>query len=263
MNWLASALHEAEALLGVGVTEFVRYAAFAGLSWICFYGLFRRRWLHRKIIERFPRWRDIGREIALSLMTCVIYAIVGLLSWQAIHHHWTFYYHRLDRYGMTWFWASIVLTIFLHDAYFYWTHRLMHHPRLYRYLHKAHHVSTNPTPWAAYAFDPGEAFIQASVFPLIIFLYPIHPLAFLIFMVWQISFNVLGHAGFEIFPSWFLKSWPGKFLNTPTNHAMHHQYFRGNYGLYFNLWDRWMGTNHALYEERFEEVTKRQRQSAA
>ena len=110
---------------------------------------------------------------------------------------------------------------------------------------------------------PGEAFIQASVFPLIIFLYPIHPLAFLIFMVWQISFNVLGHAGFEIFPSWFLKSWPGKFLNTPTNHAMHHQYFRGNYGLYFNLWDRWMGTNHALYEERFEEVTKRQRQSAA
>lgn len=263
MNTLVAAYHEGQALLGVGMSEFTRYAIFAGVVWIFFYGLFRRRWLHRKIIESFPRWRDIRREIALSFMTCVIYAIVGLLTWVAISHHWTFYYHRLAQYGTVWFWASIVLTIILHDAYFYWTHRLMHHRRLFRFFHKTHHVSTNPTPWAAYAFGPGEAFVQAGIFPLVVFLYPIHPLAFLVFTLWQVAFNVMGHAGFEIFPSWFLKSWPGKFLNTPTNHAMHHEYFRGNYGLYFNVWDRWMGTNHAQYEKRFEEVTKRPRRSAA
>jgi Delta7-sterol 5-desaturase len=148
-----------------------------------------------------------------------------------------------------------VLTIFLHDAYFYWTHRLMHARRLFPIMHRAHHRSTNPTPWAAYAFHPLEAFVHAGIFPLVIFLYPIHPGAFAIFMIVQIGFNVLGHTGFEIYPHWFLKSWLGKFFNTPTNHSMHHQYFTGNYGLYFNLWDRFMGTNHRDYEERFLQVT--------
>ena len=32
---------------------------------------------------------------------------------------------------------------------------------------------------------------------------------------------------------------------------------RGNYGLYFNVWDRLMGTNHDAYEARFREVTSR------
>jgi sterol desaturase/sphingolipid hydroxylase (fatty acid hydroxylase superfamily) len=38
---------------------------------------------------------------------------------------------------------------------------------------------------------------------------------------------------------------------------MHHETLRGNYGLYFNIWDRLMGTNHAQYEARFREVTTR------
>ena len=137
----------------------------------------------------------------------------------------------------------------------------MHRPRLYPILHRAHHRSTNPTPWAAYAFDPLEAFVQAGIIPLVLFLYPIHPLAFFIFMSWQITFNVLGHTGFEIFPRWFLDSWLGKFMNTPTNHVMHHQYFTSNFGLYFNLWDRLMKTNHDNYETRFREVTSHPKHS--
>ena len=49
----------------------------------------------------------------------------------------------------------------------------------------------------------------------------------------------------------------GKFFSTPTNHIQHHDSFKGNYGLYFNFWDRWMGTNHPDYEKRFREVTSR------
>ncbi len=36
---------------------------------------------------------------------------------------------------------------------------------------------------------------------------------------------------------------------------MHHQHIRMNYGLYFNFWDRLMGTNHPQYEARFTELT--------
>ena len=54
-----------------------------------------------------------------------------------------------------------------------------------------------------------------------------------------------------------MNSWLRRILNTPTNHIMHHEKLRGNYGLYFNIWDRLMGTNHEDYEKRFHEVTSR------
>jgi hypothetical protein len=38
---------------------------------------------------------------------------------------------------------------------------------------------------------------------------------------------------------------------------MHHQYFKGNYGLYFTVWDRLMGTMNKNYDKVFEEVTSR------
>jgi sterol desaturase/sphingolipid hydroxylase (fatty acid hydroxylase superfamily) len=35
---------------------------------------------------------------------------------------------------------------------------------------------------------------------------------------------------------------------------MHHQYFKGNYGLYFLFWDRIMGTLREDYDARFDAV---------
>ena len=99
--------------------------------------------------------------------------------------------------------------------------------------------------------------MQALIFPILMLVLPMHPFAFAAFMVWQIVFNVAGHTGYEFYPRWFLDTWFGKIINTPTNHAMHHEKMRGNYGLYFNVWDRLMGTNHADYERRFREVTSR------
>ncbi|MDZ4287696.1 MAG: sterol desaturase family protein, partial [Prosthecobacter sp.] len=91
---------------------------------------------------------------------------------------------------------------------------------------------------------------------------PMHPYAFGLFMIWQIVYNIAGHSGYEFHPSWIMKT-PLRFLaNTPTNHIMHHETLRGNYGLYFNIWDRLMGTNHANYEKRFHEVTTRPRGDA-
>ncbi len=190
-------------------------------------------------------------------MTLTIYGLVGTATLWASWRGWTQLYLDLHAHSAAWFWSSVALTIVLHDAYFYWTHRLMHHPRLFPWFHRGHHLSMNPSPWATYAFDPFEAVVQAGIFPLAVCLYPMHPVAFLLFMVWQITFNVIGHTGYEIWPRWLMDSWLGKLTNTPTNHVMHHQFFKGNYGLYFNVWDRLMGTNHERYEEQFREVTSR------
>ena len=99
--------------------------------------------------------------------------------------------------------------------------------------------------------------VQAGIAPLVIFTLPLHPLAFSIFMLWQISFNVLGHCGYELYPRWFLRSPLGRFINTTTHHAQHHETNRANFSLYFNHWDRLLGTNHHRYPERFEQVVGR------
>ena len=242
----------------IAVADGTKYLLFAGVGWLLGYVLFRRYWARRKIVAEFPKRADILREIRYSFLTVVIYGLVGTATFWAVRRGWTQLYWQLDAHSTTWFCASIGITIFLHDAYFYWTHRLIHHRTLFRWFHRTHHRSHNPSPWAAYAFDPLEAFVQAGIFPLTLILYPIHPAAFGLFMLWQIFFNVLGHTGYEIYPRWLMDGWLGKFLNTPTNHVMHHEFQRGNYGLYFNFWDRCMGTNHERYEERFREVTSRQ-----
>ncbi|MDR3636023.1 MAG: sterol desaturase family protein [Isosphaeraceae bacterium] len=237
---------------------FVWYAALAGIVWLCFYALFRRRAQARKINPRPPGRGQVPFEIRQSLLSLLAF---GLTSGATVFIRWgglrTRLYQPIDRHGWEWFAASIVLCIVIHDAYFYWTHRLMHHPRLFRRVHRTHHLSGNPTPWAAYSFSIPEAFVQAGIGPLLVYTVPMHYSAFLFFMTWQIAFNVFGHSGYEIFPRWFLGTWAGKFLNTPTHHALHHEKVVANFGLYFNVWDRLCGTNHPDYEGRFAAVTTR------
>jgi Delta7-sterol 5-desaturase len=249
-----------EVTAGTAVGLGMRYAMMAGLAWLLAYVWLKQRWLHRKIVMRFPASTEVRREMLYSALSVVIFTVVAAGTIAAANQGWNQIYWRVSDYGWAWFWGSIVCTIFLHDAYFYWTHRLMHHPRLFPYFHRVHHLSHNPSPWAAYAFDPLEAFVQAGIFPLAALVMPIHPIAFAIFMGWQITNNVLGHTGFEFYPRRLMTSPIRYFLNTPTNHAMHHEKMRGNYGLYFNFWDRLMHTNHSDYERRFLEVTNRSRQ---
>ncbi len=233
----------------------LRYLLTAGLAWFLAYRLFPRRWFHRKIIARLPASSEVRREMWYSLSSVIIFGMVGAGTMLAARAGWTQMYWRISTHGWMWFWLSILCAIVLHDTYFYWTHRLMHHRRLFRFFHRVHHLSHNPTPWAAYSFSPAEAVVEAGIFPLAVIVMPMHPFAFMLFMGWQLTYNVFGHTGYEVFPRWLMDTWPGKVLNTPTNHTMHHEFVRGNYGLYFNVWDRLMGTNHEQYEARFRAVT--------
>jgi sterol desaturase/sphingolipid hydroxylase (fatty acid hydroxylase superfamily) len=233
----------------------VWYAAAAGALWVLFYVLLRRVVGHRKVVPRPPGAGQISREVATSVRSIAVFGLVTAAVVFAQQCGYTRLYRRVDDHGWAWFAGSIAAAVVLHDAYFYWSHRLLHHPRVFRLVHRAHHTSTNPTPWAAYSFSLPEALVQAGIGPLLVFTLPMHGAAFAAFMAWQIGFNVLGHCGYEIFPRWFLRTWAGKVLNTPTHHTLHHEKVRGNYGLYFNVWDRLLGTNHPDYEARFERAT--------
>jgi lathosterol oxidase len=231
------------------------YAIAAGFTYVLLHILLARWLAKRRIAPQPPRISQMTWEVLYSLRSACVYGIVGGLMAFAVRSRWTKMYWRIEDYGAVWFYVSIAVTILIHDAYFYWTHRIMHHPWLFRFFHRTHHLSTNPSPWAAYAFSVPEAFVQAGIAPLVLFTIPLHPAAFGIFMTWQIAFNVMGHCGFEFYPKWFMRSGLGVILNTPTHHAQHHETNRANFSLYFNHWDRLMGTNHARYAERFAETT--------
>ncbi|WP_298256153.1 sterol desaturase family protein [Bradyrhizobium sp.] len=204
----------------------------------------------RKIQARWATTADIRREILASLRTGVIFSLNGAaIVYGAIHGVFTIYMD-FDKAGIGYLAVSLAGIIVAHDAYFYWTHRLMHQPRLYPYFHRTHHRSVTPTPFAAYAFDIPEAMLMATFTPLWLWFVPMHALGLFLFMAFMIVRNVMGHAGVELMPRSLADSrWFG-WINATTHHDLHHATFHHNYGLYFTWWDRMMGTEHPAYREK-------------
>jgi lathosterol oxidase len=237
------------------VVIFMRYALIALLGYLIFYVIRRNAWQYKRIQSRFPAANDYAREIGYSLLTAVIFTIVGYITFMTPVVEFTQVYRSIDIYGIPYFIVSIVLLLVLHDTYFYWTHRAMHHPAVFKWVHHTHHKSTNPSPWAAMAFHPLEAAVEALYVTVANMILPLHPLATFIFLLIMMTYNVYGHLGYELYPRGFSRSVIGRWINTSVNHNQHHQYFRGNYGLYFLWWDRWMRTLRSDYDEAFRKAT--------
>lgn len=235
-----------------------RYLLFAGLVFLIAYVLFKPRIRHLKIQARFPATKDYIREIGYSLLTIALFSFVPLLLIKNDSvRPYTTYYTDIHQHGMFYFWMAFPLMLVIHDTYFYWAHRLMHHPALFRIFHLVHHKSVNPSPWAAYAFHPLEALVEVGVVVIFLFTIPIHQFHLPFFFLFMIIYNVYGHCGWELYPKGFSTHWLGKWINTSVNHNQHHQFFKGNYGLYFLFWDRVMGTLRDDYDSQFDEVKAR------
>lgn len=237
--------------------DLFRYLIPASLAFVIFWVIARKRLQHLFIQKVFPKSSQLWKEFAYSMSTVVIFSLVGVGIYTAKQNGYTLIYDDINEYGIGYMIMSFVIMVVYHDFYFYWTHRLMHHKALFKYVHRVHHESTNPSPWAAYSFHPWEALIQALVLPIALFILPLHSLTVFIFLLYMIVRNVIGHLGFEILPKGFTKNKWMNWNTAITHHSMHHQHFNGNYGLYFSWWDRLMKTEHEKYHEAFEEVKSR------
>ena len=243
------------------IMDFLRYFIPASAAFLIFWILLKNTLRHRFIQSNWPKVSRLWFEFRYSLSTVLIFATIGTCVHLANKNGLFHIYHDFHEYGWVYFFISPIIMLAFHDTYFYWTHRWMHHPRIYKYVHKVHHMSTNPSPWAAYSFHPFEAIVQALVLPIMMIFMPVHGLVLFIFLTYMILRNVHGHLGYELFPKGFIRN---KWINwhtTTTHHNMHHQYFNCNYGLYFMWWDKWMNTHDKKYEEHFQKVTSRKKSS--
>jgi Delta7-sterol 5-desaturase len=199
---------------------------------------------------------QIRREIFWSLASAAIYGLpAGIVAWGWDRLGWTALYTDAQSYPLWYLPLSVLLYLFAHDSWFYWTHRLMHRPWWFKTAHAVHHQSRPPTAWAAMAFHPWEAITGAVVIPALVFLIPIHVAALGLVLTIMTVMGITNHMGWEMFPRTLVHGRFGKGLITATHHQQHHDVYRGNYGLYFRFWDKICGTDLGLGRFSRDELT--------
>lgn len=237
-------------------------ALFLGLNYLIFaYGgyWFFYRFLgpeiqHRKILEKDASASQMKSEKWRSFMTQVIYLMLGICLYGMYKMGWTRIYIQWDERGIFYFFISFFIVHQIHDAYFYWTHRLMHEWKPLKKYHWVHHESTPPTPYSALSFHPVEAFIHGLFWIIIAFIVPVSAFWLFGFYTFMFYINMWGHTSFEFWHRDLTTHPILKALNTPTHHNLHHKYHQANYSIYYNFWDKVCGTNHPEYEAHYKAV---------
>jgi Delta7-sterol 5-desaturase len=236
--------------------DFGRYLIAASITFAIVWLLRRTSIKARKIQSREATGAEIRREFFQSLQSALVYTFgaafliwgtnVGIFKWFN------------GSFGIGTDLLVLSAIVIAHDAYFYWAHRFMHHPKLFKTFHRPHHRSITPTPWAAYSFAIPEAFVMFMFVPIWQFFVPTPGWVMFAWLNFQIIRNAMGHAGFEFFPRWWLATPLTRWINTTVHHYLHHAgSFNHNYGLYFTWWDKMMGTEHPQYHAKFDEVVGR------
>ncbi|KAI4200650.1 MAG: hypothetical protein LQ350_003791 [Teloschistes chrysophthalmus] len=138
------------------------------------------------------------------------------------------------------------------DFFIYWIHRGLHHPRVYKTLHKPHHKWIMPTPYASHAFHPLDGFAQSVPYHVFPFIFPLNKIAYVFLFAFINIWTVFIHDGEYVANS--------SFINGAACHTMHHLYFNYNYGQFTTLWDRFGGSYRKPNDELFKRESKMSKQ---
>jgi sterol desaturase/sphingolipid hydroxylase (fatty acid hydroxylase superfamily) len=148
------------------------------------------------------------------------------------------YQHRLFDLGLHW-WVWLLCFV-VNDTMFYVSHRLQHRCRLLWAIHVVHH---SPKHYDLTTGIRGSVLGWLAAFPFYVWIpiLGIHPLVVLIVD------KVFKFYGLAYHTEFIQKlGWLDRFLVTPSNHRVHHatnpHYLDRNYGGFFILYDRVLGT---------------------
>lgn len=149
----------------------------------------------------------------------------------------------------TWYnWAQLPLFILFTDFCVYWIHRGLHHPLVYKHLHKSHHKWIMPTPFASLAFNPIDGFLQSVPYHAFPMIFPMHKFIFVGAFIFVNIWTILIHDGEYVTDN--------PVINGSACHSAHHLYFNYNYGQYLTLWDRLGGSYRRPEKEWFDRALK-------
>lgn len=141
---------------------------------------------------------------------------------------------------------TVIAAILASDFIYYWEHRLAHEVRLLWTQHAVHHSSRFMNVIVAIRFGPFEGAVSGIIhLPLVLLGFPPELVLFGIV-------TVLAYQGWLHTESIGRLGVLDQFLNTPSNHRVHHgcdeKYLDKNYGGILIIWDRIFGTYQAEEE---------------
>ncbi|CAL1527764.1 unnamed protein product, partial [Lymnaea stagnalis] len=224
----------------VSVGAYLLYFTVATLNYCC---TFDKRLLRHPLFLK----NQIQREILCTVISVPFVGIpTGAIFFLEVKGYSKLYDNVGDtRLGYAGVLISMLTFIAFTDMVIYWTHRLLHHKRVYKNLHKIHHNFKVPTPFASHAFHPLDGFMQSLPYHIYPFLFPLHKVTYLGLFVFVNIWTVSIHDGNYGVPE-SLKS----LVNGSAHHMDHHLYYNYNYGQFFTLWDRIGGSYR--YPSSFE-----------
>ncbi|XP_031550953.1 fatty acid hydroxylase domain-containing protein 2-like [Actinia tenebrosa] len=131
-----------------------------------------------------------------------------------------------------WVLFELLVFILVEEVGFYYSHRLFHHPKLYKYFHKKHHEWTAPIGIVSIYAHPLEHIIS-NLTPILMgpMIMGSHIATTWMWFCLAITSTNISHSGYH-FP----------FLPSPEAHDFHHLKFNQNYGV-LGVLDRLHGTD--------------------
>jgi len=104
-------------------------------------------------------------------------------------------YMDTEKQGLWYLIAQFPLFLMFTDCGIYWIHRGLHHPAIYKRLHKPHHKWIMPTPYASHAFHPFDGFAQSVPYHVFPFIFPLHKFSYLVLFtfinIWTVMIRTL------------------------------------------------------------------------
>ena len=199
-------------------------------------------WFKSQNIDNFLRTFLISIPIWTLIEVFSLWCFAnGYVLWLSPETHWL------------WLGVLIFLAPAIHEVHFYCGHWLIHQGPLYRWIHKIHHNSINPSPWSSMSMHPveGTFFFSEMMWHLII---PSNPFVALFQLTSTAYGAIVGHIGFDK-----LELTDDRAMDSHAyTHYLHHKYFEVNYGGDGVIpLDKWFGTWHDGTKEADERMKER------
>jgi sterol desaturase/sphingolipid hydroxylase (fatty acid hydroxylase superfamily) len=172
----------------------------------------------------------------------VVWSMIGTLVWSLYEIGlWWGYANGVLPYSANpvWFVLWMILMPFWRNFHFYWIHRLIHWPPLYRTVHYLHHKNVNVGPWSGMAMHPIEHILYFSCM-LIHLVVPSHPLHMMFNGLTTALGPGVSHSGFDelVFGD------ETALKKEKLMHYLHHRYHTVNFGESAVPLDKWFGSFH-------------------
>jgi sterol desaturase/sphingolipid hydroxylase (fatty acid hydroxylase superfamily) len=226
-----------------------RYFLIVGGAYFLFYSVLKIHLTNRSFRLKPPQGSSLQKDIELSVLSGAVFALsAALITKYGLEA--TLIYTDLHKYGLWYLGISFVAVLILQDTYFYFIHRMLHHPRIFKWMHHGHHLSGDPTPWTSFTFDLPEAILQVLFFVGVIFTIPLHLITLIVVLMTMTVWAVFTHLGFEVLPLSSTPHWLERWFIGSMHHSIHHRKYKVNYGLYFTFWDKLLGTEEPNYETK-------------